>query len=90
MVARRYLIGGLVQGVGFRLFTEDVARREGLEGFVRNLDDGRVEVLAAGEREAIARFETALNQGPPASRVDVIKIEPAKSSAPQSGFCVRL
>ena len=79
-----------MQGVGFRLFTEDVARREGLEGFVRNLDDGRVEVLAEGEREAIARFERALNQGPRASRVDAIKIEPARSGARQSGFCVRL
>ena len=48
--ARRYLISGRVQGVGFRFFAESAAMREGLHGWVRNLPDGRVEIAAEGER----------------------------------------
>ena len=73
--ARRYLVSGKVQGVGFRFFTEDAARREGLTGFVRNLDDGRVEAVVVGEKESIARFERSLGVGPPLSRVTDISIE---------------
>ena len=90
VVARRYVIGGLVQGVGFRFFTEDVALREGISGFVRNLGDGRVEAVAEGEAEAVARFERAIHQGPPASRVDVIDVEPIPPSGRSVGFQVRV
>ena len=90
LVERRYLIGGLVQGVGFRFFTEDIARREGLTGFARNLDDGRVEVLAEGEAEAVVRFERALYQGPPASRVDAVEVEPMAASGRFTGFQIEL
>ena len=69
IVARRYLASGQVQGVGFRFFTEEAARREGLTGFVRNLDDARVEILAEGDTEAMARFERAIWLGPPLARV---------------------
>ena len=72
---RRYLVSGKVQGVGFRFFTEDVARREGLTGFVRNLEDGRVEAVVVGEDEAIVRFERALGVGPPLSIVTDIATE---------------
>ena len=73
IVARRYLVSGQVQGVGFRFFTEEAALREGLTGFVRNLDDARVEILAEGDTEAMARFERAIWLGPPLARVvDVI------------------
>ena len=50
LVARRYLIDGHVQGVGFRYFAEDVASREGISGWVRNLPDGRVEAAIEGAR----------------------------------------
>ena len=53
---RRYLVSGKVQGVGFRFFTEDAARREGLTGFVRNLDDGRVEAVVLPLRMFLPRF----------------------------------
>ena len=69
IVARRYVVSGSVQGVGFRFFTEEAARREGLSGFVRNLEDGRVEVLAEGDAEAVARFERAIWLGPSLPRV---------------------
>ena len=56
-VARRYVITGRVQGVGFRYFTQDAALREGFTGWVRNLPDGRVEALVEGEAEAVTRVE---------------------------------
>ncbi len=83
LAARRYLIGGRVQGVGFRIFTADVARREGLVGFVCNLPDGRVEAQVEGTEPAIDRFERALRQGPPGAMVGVIE---TNVSAPQGGF----
>ena len=80
--ARKFLVSGRVQGVGFRYFTLDAARREGLSGYVRNLDDGRVEALAEGEAESVVRFERALRQGPSRSRVEHVLIEDAAPTAP--------
>jgi len=73
-VARRYLIRGRVQGVGFRFFTADVAAREGVTGWVRNLPDRSVEIAAEGDVEAIDRFERAIRHGPPAARVDEVDV----------------
>ena len=69
MIARRFTISGRVQGVGFRWFTKDVADREGVTGWVRNLPDGRVEALVEGESEAVTRVERALRIGPRGARV---------------------
>ena len=74
-VARRYLVSGRVQGVGFRYFASDAARRENLSGSVRNLEDGRVEALAEGEAESLLRFERALWQGPSRARVERVLVE---------------
>ena len=68
-------MSGRVQGVGFRYFALDAARREGLGGYVRNLDDGRVEAVAEGEADSMVRFERALRQGPSRSRVEHVMIE---------------
>ncbi|HZR22039.1 MAG TPA: acylphosphatase [Vicinamibacterales bacterium] len=73
-VARRYLISGRVQGVGFRYFTADAASREGITGWARNLADGRVEVVAEGEAEAVARFERVLRHGPPHAHVENVDV----------------
>ena len=62
-VARRYVITGRVQGVGFRYFTQDAALREGVTGWVRNLPDGRVEALVEGDAEAVTRVERAVRSG---------------------------
>ncbi len=70
MIARRYYVSGLVQGVGFRYATVRIARRLGLVGFVRNLPDGRVEVLAEGTPESVQELENWLHHGPPMARVD--------------------
>jgi len=68
-VARRFLISGRVQGVGFRYFVQTVASREQLAGWVRNLPDGHVEAFAEGPEEHLDRFEAQLRVGPPGSNV---------------------
>ena len=64
LVARRFLISGRVQGVGFRFFVEARAAIEGVHGWVRNLADGRVETLVEGEQASVDRIEAALWKGP--------------------------
>ena len=89
VVARRYVIRGVVQGVGFRFFTRDAARQEGLAGFVRNRADGGVEALVEGESEAVARFERVISLGPPLARVDGVEIEPMPLTGKYMRFEVR-
>jgi acylphosphatase len=63
-VARRYFIRGRVQGVGYRYFAERVANDLGLTGYTKNLDDGRVEVYAAGPLNRLNDLAGLLWQGP--------------------------
>lgn len=74
-VARRFVVSGRVQGVGFRYFALDAARREGLHGYVANRPDGRVEAEAEGGDDALDRFEMALRRGPAAARVDQVTVD---------------
>ncbi len=76
---RHFLVSGQVQGVFFRATTETAARRLGLTGWVRNLRDGRVELVACGEEARLKELEQWLWQGPPRARVErvvVSDIEP--------------
>ncbi len=73
MPSYRFLVSGRVQGVGFRYFARQRADRLGVAGFARNLADGSVEVIAEGEKEALAAFEDALRQGP--GFADVMNVE---------------
>jgi len=77
MLARRYLISGDVQGVGFRYFVLREAQRIGnIHGFVRNLRDGRVETYAEAEEAELKQLEASLRKGPiggEVSRVDIIE-----------------
>jgi acylphosphatase len=88
-VTRRYLIGGRVQGVGFRFFTEAAATREGLHGWVRNLPDGRVEIEVAGDADAIARFERTVRNGPPGARVSHVQVDETVPPRGETGFSIR-
>jgi acylphosphatase len=63
-MARRFLISGRVQGVGYRYFAERSAHQTGVTGWARNLDDGRVEVHANGSKEQLEDFEGRLRVGP--------------------------
>ena len=74
-IARRYLVSGRVQGVGFRYFVQDAAVREGVTGYVRNLPDGRVEALIEGEAEAVTRVERAIRSGPGGARVEDVDVD---------------
>ncbi len=67
-----YLVKGRVQGVGFRWFVHREASAIGLRGWVRNTDDGHVEVVAAGEPEDLAELKAALRKGSRGSRVDAV------------------
>jgi acylphosphatase len=73
----RIRIHGRVQGVGFRWWTRNQARRLGITGLVRNLPDGRVEVLARGALGPLERFVDALRAGPPGSEVTHVEREAA-------------
>jgi len=71
--ARRFLVRGRVQGVGFRWFVEQQAHLLGISGWVRNNADGAVEVLAQGTREQIRNLHAQLEKGPRAARVDQVE-----------------
>jgi acylphosphatase len=73
MVVRYYLVKGRVQGVGFRWFVHREAAALGLKGWVRNTEDGKVEVMAAGDREELAELTIALKRGSRGSRVDAVE-----------------
>ncbi|GLQ50108.1 acylphosphatase [Dyella flava] len=70
MSSARFLVSGRVQGVFFRASTRNEALRLGLNGYARNLTDGRVEVVASGPSETLHKLEQWLWQGPPAARVE--------------------
>ena len=63
-IAKRWLVRGRVQGVGFRYFAQRAADELGLTGFVRNLDDGRVEVYAIGPPDKLSQLAGMLHRGP--------------------------
>lgn len=87
--ARRFVIRGRVQGVGYRWFAQHAAQAEGLQGWVTNREDGAVEVAAEGDRAALRRFEQQLRHGPPAGRVDDVLVEPDVPSGRATGFVIR-
>ncbi|MGA9995613.1 MAG: acylphosphatase [Pyrinomonadaceae bacterium] len=78
-IARKYFISGEVQGVGYRFFAQRAAAGHQVAGYVRNLSDGRVEVLVEGVPESVESFKHDLATGPNWARVEQIEeinIEP--------------
>lgn len=69
MPAYRFLVQGRVQGVGYRYFVQREADARGVTGFVRNLPDGSVEVIAEADERVIADLEAQLRRGPSFARV---------------------
>lgn len=86
-ICMRFHVAGVVQGVFFRASAREQALRLGLNGYVRNLPDGRVEVLACGSREALDRLHAWLRVGPPEARVSGVSSETAPAHY-YSGFSV--
>ena len=88
-LARRYLISGRVQGVGFRFFAQAAAVREGLHGWVRNVADGRLEVRAEGDIEALECFERHISHGPPGAVVEDFDVTDMGADGRDTGFMIR-
>lgn len=84
----RIVVRGRVQGVGFRYYTQDLARALGIAGWVRNLPNGDVESMARLDGTMGGRFMAGLRRGPPASRVEDVQatLQPPETECPQSGF----
>ena len=75
VVALRIVVTGRVQGVGFRWHVRETARRESLAGWVRNLPDGSVELLARGDPGGVDRLLSSVRSGPPGARVEDVSVE---------------
>jgi acylphosphatase len=84
--AKRYLVRGRVQGVGFRWFVEREAHMLGIAGWVRNNHDGSVEVLAQGTRDQLSGLHSRLREGPRAARVDTVDVSEAKPTSGLNSF----
>jgi acylphosphatase len=84
--ARRFVVRGRVQGVGFRWFVEREAQILGIAGWVRNNADGSVEVLAHGTRDQLLGLRSCLNEGPRAARVDAVEESEARPVAGINSF----
>lgn len=84
--ARRFIVRGRVQGVGFRWFVEREAHILGISGWVRNNSDSSVEVLAMGTRDQLSGLSSRLRQGPRAARVDNVDESEAKAVSGLTSF----
>jgi acylphosphatase len=84
--ARRFVVRGRVQGVGFRWFVEREAHILGISGWVRNNADGSVEIMAQGTRDQLLGLRSRLRQGPRAARVDNVEESEAGPVAGLSSF----
>lgn len=91
MAFKRYhmVVSGEVQGVWYRASTETEATRLGLTGYVRNLPDGRVEVVAEGAQEQLDQLELWCHQGPPRARVQSVELHVQEATGEFVGFSVR-
>jgi len=83
-------VSGVVQGVNFRAWTKSQADNLDIKGWVRNLSDGRVEVLAQGEQEALEELKERLFKGPTMSRVEDVQCEWIDYDKKHTAFELRL
>ena len=82
MAAVHLQVEGMVQGVGFRWFVREEARRLGLSGWVRNRDDGSVELVASGPSDALSAIRDAVRRGPPGAVVSQVRELPGEGPDP--------
>ena len=83
------LYSGIVQGVGFRFTAERIAQSHGLTGWVRNIPDGRVEVLLEGEEAAINKFLKGIKTSFPQRYIDDVDVEWSAAKGEFSGFNIK-
>ena len=89
MIKKQIFVTGKVQGVGFRQFTKKIAKRRGLQGWVRNLKDKRVEIQVQGHSEEVQGLINEIKKGPPGSKVDHLEIQDLKESDFDESFVVK-
>jgi acylphosphatase len=89
LVRIRVVVSGRVQSVGFRAFAQEKAEALGLSGYVRNVPDGSVEVVAEGEKVAAERLLAILREAFWAARVDHVRSETTQPEGGFSGFSIR-
>ena len=89
MACQRFQVTGAVQGVFFRASTQEKAQQLGLKGWVKNLSDGRVEVMACGREENLKKLCVWLKQGPPMAVVADVEITDVTSAETFRQFEVR-
>jgi len=77
----RVFVDGVVQGVGYRAFSQREAERLSLSGWTRNRRDGSVELVVAGPAEAVEAYLSVLRRGPPAARVTQLRVVEAHAAA---------
>ncbi|NWF51697.1 MAG: acylphosphatase [Nitrospirae bacterium] len=88
-VRAHLFIEGRVQGVFYRAFTRDIAHTLGLNGWVRNLHDGRVEAIFEGEKDTIEKAIKECYSGPPGARVTNIEVKWEEYTGDMKGFTIR-
>ncbi len=86
--ARRFVVRGCVQGVGYRSFAQNAASLTGVSGWVRNLDDGSVEAVASGTQEQLDAFAGYLHMGPRWGEVRAVDVSECAPLA-ASGFSIK-
>ena len=86
---RYILISGKVQGVGFRHFTRQNAMKLGVHGYAKNLPNGKVEVVAEGDKATLDEFVKILWKGPPASKVEAVKAESRPYNGEYTSFGIK-
>lgn len=89
MTTKRIFVSGAVQGVGYRDWVVRTAQRGGVTGWVRNLRDGRVEILAAGSDDAIEALVAACREGPVRAQVAQVEAVAADDEKQPKGFTKR-
>jgi len=87
-VRAHVFVSGRVQGVYYRANTRDAARERGVDGWVRNLDDGRVGAVFEGDREAVESMVEWCHEGSPRARVDDVAVE-YEAPEGERGFRIR-
>ena len=89
MGAVEVLVGGYVQGVGYRNFAQRRALERRLTGYAVNLPDGRVKIRAEGDLEAIEQFVRELGKGPPLARVERVDVSAVPFTGRYGDFGIR-
>lgn len=85
----RLFVSGVVQGVSYRASTQEEARRRGILGWVKNLDDGRVEAVAQGTKDRVVELIAWCRKGPPAAKVEKVDVSWEEVGDELRGFEVR-